>query len=112
MNLLFGLVLAGGRSSRFGSEKALARLNGVTLLETAVNRLSGLCREVAISAPAGSGAAALAGELGLTVLRDRSGDAADEGRIDRDPARRRFQADDAAPASRQADRAADISTNM
>lgn len=76
MNLLFGLVLAGGRSSRFGSEKALARLNRVTLLQTAVNRLSGLCREVAVSAAAGSGAAALAEQLGLQVLQDRPDDAA------------------------------------
>lgn len=76
MNLLYGLVLAGGRSSRFGSDKALARLNRVSLLETAVNHLSLNCRETAISAPVGSGAAELADALGLTVLHDRPGDAA------------------------------------
>ena len=76
MNLLFGLVLAGGRSSRFGSDKALARLNRVSLLETAVNHLSRDCREVAVSAPVGSGAAELGEALGLAVLHDRPGDAA------------------------------------
>lgn len=76
MNLLYGLVLAGGRSSRFGSDKALARLNRVSLLETAVNHLSLNCREVAVSAPAGSGAAELAETLDLAVLHDRPGDAA------------------------------------
>ena len=37
-----GIVLAGGKSSRFGEDKALAVMNGETLLETAVNRLKGL----------------------------------------------------------------------
>jgi molybdopterin-guanine dinucleotide biosynthesis protein A len=76
LNLLYGLVLAGGRSSRFGSDKALARLNRVSLLETAVNHLSLNCREVAVSAPPGSGAAELADSLGLVVLHDRPGDVA------------------------------------
>src|SRR3989338_8558633 len=34
-----GIVLAGGKSSRFGEDKALALLDGVTFLETAVRRL-------------------------------------------------------------------------
>ncbi len=37
-----GIVLAGGKSSRFGEDKALATMNGKTLLETAVNRLKGV----------------------------------------------------------------------
>ncbi|MBI1977664.1 MAG: molybdenum cofactor guanylyltransferase [Candidatus Omnitrophica bacterium] len=34
-----GIVLAGGKSSRFGEDKALARLGGVTLLERAIKLL-------------------------------------------------------------------------
>ncbi|OGX03125.1 MAG: hypothetical protein A3G87_07090 [Omnitrophica bacterium RIFCSPLOWO2_12_FULL_50_11] len=34
-----GIVLAGGKSTRFGQDKALARLDGVTLLERAVKLL-------------------------------------------------------------------------
>lgn len=36
---MHGIVLAGGKSSRFGEDKALATLNGLTFLETAVARL-------------------------------------------------------------------------
>jgi len=45
---LLGAVLAGGQSSRFGSDKALARLGGRTLLELAVERLSGWCGAVVV----------------------------------------------------------------
>lgn len=34
-----GIVLAGGKSSRFGENKALARLGGMTLLELAVRQI-------------------------------------------------------------------------
>lgn len=44
-----GCVLAGGRSSRFGSDKALARLEGQTLLERAVALLSGWCEDVVVA---------------------------------------------------------------
>lgn len=40
MTRLLGAVLAGGRSSRFGSDKALALLDGRTLLDHAVAALS------------------------------------------------------------------------
>lgn len=69
-----GLILAGGRSSRFGSDKALARLNGLTLLDIAAAGLRPGCGPIAVSAQPGSGAAELAGRLGLTVLADRPGD--------------------------------------
>lgn len=36
-----GLILCGGRSQRFGSEKALAELNGASLLSRAVDALAG-----------------------------------------------------------------------
>jgi molybdopterin-guanine dinucleotide biosynthesis protein A len=71
-----GLVLAGGRSSRFGSDKAAARLNGLTLLEIAVRELQAGGRAVAVSAPDGSVAADLAASLGVPVLPDRASDAA------------------------------------
>ena len=70
----FGLVLAGGRSSRFGSEKALARLEGRTLLEIAVERLARDCAAVAVNAPAVSGAAAQAQAMGWPLLSDAAGD--------------------------------------
>jgi molybdopterin-guanine dinucleotide biosynthesis protein A len=68
-----GLVLAGGRARRFGAEKAVARLGGETLLERACSRLAAHCDAVAVSAPLGSGAAALAASLGLEVLEDPRG---------------------------------------
>jgi len=43
---LLGAVLAGGQSRRFGSDKALAVLEGQTLLERAVGRLAGWCDAV------------------------------------------------------------------
>lgn len=67
--MIAGLVLAGGLSSRFGSEKATAVLDGRSLLDHALDALAG-CMPLAVSAPAGSGAAALAHERGLAVLAD------------------------------------------
>ena len=47
--MILGVVLAGGRSSRFGSDKALATLGGKQLLDHAVERLSGWCDDVVIA---------------------------------------------------------------
>lgn len=44
-----GVVLAGGKSSRFGSNKALVSLNEKTLLQKALNLLQPYCKEVLIS---------------------------------------------------------------
>lgn len=46
--MILGVVLAGGQSSRFGSDKALAELNGRTLISRAVDALSGWCEDVVI----------------------------------------------------------------
>src|SRR5258706_13654200 len=69
---LAGLVLAGGRSSRFGAEKAVQVLAGVTLLERALGVLDAVCMVVAVSAAPGL-AKASATRLGRTVLADDPG---------------------------------------
>ncbi|MEO5599021.1 MAG: molybdenum cofactor guanylyltransferase [Novosphingobium sp.] len=45
---ILGVVLAGGQSSRFGSDKALAQLDGRTLIELAVDSLAQWCETVVI----------------------------------------------------------------
>jgi len=47
--MILGVVLAGGQSSRFGSDKALAEWRGRTLLAHAVDALSGYCELVVIA---------------------------------------------------------------
>lgn len=71
--MIVGLVLAGGRSRRFGAEKAVARLGERTLLEWALSVMREGCDTLAVSAPAGSGAETLARNLGITVLADDPG---------------------------------------
>jgi molybdopterin-guanine dinucleotide biosynthesis protein A len=46
--MILGAVLAGGQAKRFGSDKALAELNGHTLLSLAVDALAGLCDHVIV----------------------------------------------------------------
>ena len=71
-----GLVIAGGRSVRFGAEKACALLGGKPLLLWAVERLQPACSVVAVNARPGTEAEKLAQTEGLTVLHDAPGDAA------------------------------------
>jgi molybdenum cofactor guanylyltransferase len=71
-----GLVLAGGRSVRFGGEKAAATLHGRPLLLWAVRRLRKTCPKVAISVRKDTAAEALAKADGLPTLYDVPGDAA------------------------------------
>lgn len=47
--MILGVVLAGGQSTRFGSDKALAELDGHTLLSRAVDLLSGWCEYVVVA---------------------------------------------------------------
>jgi molybdopterin-guanine dinucleotide biosynthesis protein A len=46
--MILGAVLAGGQSTRFGSDKALAELAGHTLLALAVDTLAGWCDHVVV----------------------------------------------------------------
>jgi molybdenum cofactor guanylyltransferase len=71
-----GLVLAGGRSVRFGGEKAVALLDGRPLLLWAADRLQRSCASVAINVRVGTEADAVAKANGLPTLYDATGDAA------------------------------------
>ena len=70
-----GLVLAGGRSVRFGGEKAVAVLEGRPLLAWAEQRLRTACANVAINVRPGTDSEAVAKKLGLPTLYDAAGDA-------------------------------------
>ena len=65
-----GLCLAGGRSSRFGGEKAAALQDGHPLLAWSLAALAPLCGPVLVSAGRGSEAEALARSLGHWVIYD------------------------------------------
>jgi molybdopterin-guanine dinucleotide biosynthesis protein A len=72
---LVGLVLAGGRSVRFGGEKAVALLDGRPLLWWAAERLRSVCANVAINVRPGTEAEAFARAANLPLLYDAPGDA-------------------------------------
>lgn len=72
--LVVGMVIAGGRSVRFGSEKPVALLCEIPLLLWAVRRLQRTCGAVAVNARPGTQAEALARAHGLAVLHDQDGD--------------------------------------
>lgn len=68
--MTLGLILAGGRSRRFGAEKAAALLGGISLLARAHARLTADCASVAVNSPAGCAAADLAARLGAPLVED------------------------------------------
>lgn len=73
--LVLGLVLAGGRSVRFGGEKAIALLEGKPLLAWAAERLRTVCATVGVNVRPGTEAEAVAKAAGLPTLYDDAGDA-------------------------------------
>ena len=64
-----GLLLAGGRSQRFGMEKALAYFRDAPMMDSIALRFDGLAA-LAVSARPDSGAERRAQQLGLPVLHD------------------------------------------
>ncbi|MFT3728202.1 MAG: molybdenum cofactor guanylyltransferase [Terricaulis sp.] len=64
-----GLVLAGGRSSRFGTDKALAQFQGELLLARACRPLRALSA-CAVSVKLGSAVAVHASEQGMDLVND------------------------------------------
>ena len=68
-----GLILAGGHSSRFGGDKALATLGGHSLLEGAAGMLKPWVSDIAISAPPGTATESAARRLGFGAISDRPG---------------------------------------
>ncbi|HYL72175.1 MAG TPA: molybdenum cofactor guanylyltransferase, partial [Candidatus Dormibacteraeota bacterium] len=70
-----GVVIAGGRSVRFGGEKAVAQLGGQALLLWAAQRLRRSCAAVAVNTRPGTATEALAHAARLPVLHDLPGDA-------------------------------------
>ncbi len=72
---MLGLILAGGRSRRFGRPKALARVGGVTFLERVYHALEEVVDGVALSASPSTPAEAveLARRLGAIIAWDDPG---------------------------------------
>jgi len=69
--IVVGLLLAGGRSSRFGSEKAVFELqSGLAMMDAPLNALRSACVRVAVSARVGGGAETRARRLDLPILVD------------------------------------------
>jgi molybdopterin-guanine dinucleotide biosynthesis protein A len=66
--LVAGFILAGGRSSRMGQEKALLDLNGETLLARGLRQLCEVCAEVAIA-----GATPALGRFGRVIPDEQPG---------------------------------------
>ncbi len=48
-NQITGIILAGGKSSRFGTDKAFAELNGMPLISFSYNKLKQICSKIILS---------------------------------------------------------------
>ena len=72
--MIVGLVLCGGRSRRFGAEKAVAPFGDGVLMDVPLRALGSVCVALAVSARAGSGAESHASKLGVDSLSDAPGD--------------------------------------
>jgi molybdopterin-guanine dinucleotide biosynthesis protein A len=72
--MICGVILAGGRSRRFGREKAAAEIGGVPMLWRVAGVLRPHVAALAINAGPGSWAAQFAAEAGLPLLPDTPGD--------------------------------------
>ncbi|MBJ7486355.1 molybdenum cofactor guanylyltransferase [Brevundimonas sp.] len=68
--MMVGLVLCGGRSSRFGSEKAVAPVGDGVMMDRPLAALRPICLSLAVSARPASGAEAHANDLGIACLQD------------------------------------------
>ncbi|HXC58969.1 MAG TPA: molybdenum cofactor guanylyltransferase [Steroidobacteraceae bacterium] len=73
-NSVVGMVIAGGRSLRFGGEKAVALFAERPMLLWAAARLARACSTVAVNARPGTQTAALAHTEGMPLLHDAPGD--------------------------------------
>jgi molybdopterin-guanine dinucleotide biosynthesis protein A len=67
---LTGLILAGGKSSRFGSDKASALLQGRPLLQWVVGALSEVCNAVVVVKAAGQALPAFECRVAVDVVED------------------------------------------
>lgn len=65
MMQITGIVLAGGKSSRMGTDKCCLTLGGISLVEIALHKLQTLCSEVVISSNSYD-----FDHLGVKVIRD------------------------------------------
>jgi molybdopterin-guanine dinucleotide biosynthesis protein A len=72
--MIYGVVLAGGRSVRFGREKASAEIDGRPMLARVADALGPHVDALAINAAPGSWAAGFAAEAGLPLLPDAPDD--------------------------------------
>ncbi len=69
-----GLILAGGRSTRFGADKAVALYRGEPFALHVARALAAIAAPLALNTRLDTEAAALASQHGWAVLQDRDGD--------------------------------------
>jgi molybdopterin-guanine dinucleotide biosynthesis protein A len=73
--LVSGIVLAGGRSSRFGSDKLVAEIDGRPLLQHAIHALAEIADEVVVVGSAQGGPELLAScRVPMRIARDATPD--------------------------------------